>query len=162
MTTTRTQYVVGFLFTKDKSYITLIEKRRPAWQEGLYNGVGGHVECLETNYQAMAREFHEETGLGLLPSEWDWFLRLTYPEARVDFFRTFQHDSIYAAAHRNQMTDERVVNVEVAHALMPHTPLIPNLRWIIPFAIWHEPVSLGYLPVTLGMKECAYPELEAS
>jgi len=36
-----TEYVLGFLM--DNYRVVLIEKQRPAWQKGLLNGVGGHI-----------------------------------------------------------------------------------------------------------------------
>lgn len=60
MADTKTRYVLGFLF--DNNVVVLIRKNRPAWQKGLLNGVGGHIEPGETPLQAMVREFREETG----------------------------------------------------------------------------------------------------
>lgn len=55
------EFVVGFGFTDNQ--VTLIEKKRPNWQSGLLNGVGGRVEKDEGFVQAMRREFLEETGV---------------------------------------------------------------------------------------------------
>jgi hypothetical protein len=33
-------YVLGFLFSSDFSSVCLIEKQKPKWQQGRYNGVG--------------------------------------------------------------------------------------------------------------------------
>ena len=55
--------VVGFMFSVLKSSVVLIKKERPKWQEGKLNGVGGKVEKGESPFDAMKREFLEETGL---------------------------------------------------------------------------------------------------
>ena len=34
-------YACGFLFSQDRTRVVLIRKRRPAWQAGKLNGVGG-------------------------------------------------------------------------------------------------------------------------
>ena len=39
-----TRYVAGFLVSDDRYYVALIRKKRPAWQEGRLNGIGGHIE----------------------------------------------------------------------------------------------------------------------
>jgi 8-oxo-dGTP pyrophosphatase MutT (NUDIX family) len=66
------EYVLGFLFSPNKKKVVLIEKKRPAWQAGLYNGVGGHVEARDpTPSHAMYREFYEETGFRFKPERWN-------------------------------------------------------------------------------------------
>ncbi len=57
------KYCLGFAFNSDHSRVVLIRKRRPLWQAGKLNGVGGHVEPGEPEINAMAREFREETGV---------------------------------------------------------------------------------------------------
>ena len=37
------EYVCGLLFSVDRTRVLLIRKRRPAWQAGRLNGVGGKV-----------------------------------------------------------------------------------------------------------------------
>jgi len=69
-------YVVGFLFDdfdENDKLVTLIKKNRPSWQAGLWNGIGGKVEPGETNYQAMVREFAEETGVQTYESDWQLY-----------------------------------------------------------------------------------------
>ena len=65
-------YVLGFAFTPD-GRVALISKKRPAWQNGKLNGIGGKVEDGESSGQAMSREFKEETGV-LIPEK-DWIYR---------------------------------------------------------------------------------------
>jgi 8-oxo-dGTP diphosphatase len=42
------EYVVGLAFSMDNEDIALIKKKRPAWQRGKYNGIGGKVERNES------------------------------------------------------------------------------------------------------------------
>ncbi len=51
-----------FLFSEDRRRVVLINKKRPEWQAGLQNGIGGKVLEGEIYLQAMIREFKEETG----------------------------------------------------------------------------------------------------
>lgn len=65
-----TVYACGFAFDLI-GQVALIQKNRPAWQAGLLNGIGGHVEAGETPLQAMEREFKEETGVTV--TGWELF-----------------------------------------------------------------------------------------
>jgi len=58
-------YVLGFAFDNERR-VALIKKKRPEWQAGRWNGIGGSIELHETAYEAMIREFYEETGLRLI------------------------------------------------------------------------------------------------
>ncbi len=60
------EYVVGLI--TDATKILLIEKNRPDWQKGNFNGIGGKIEENETSLDAMIRETKEETGLSI----YDW------------------------------------------------------------------------------------------
>lgn len=61
-------YVLGFGFSDEK--LVLIEKDHPADQKGKINGVGGKIMQGENAWQAMTREFKEETGVDIAPSAW--------------------------------------------------------------------------------------------
>jgi 8-oxo-dGTP diphosphatase len=141
------------MFTLDKSYVTVIRKRRPEWQTGLLNGVGGKIEDHEVAAEAMAREFQEETGVDIVAPDWERALVLIYPECTVNFFRTRQPDRMFK--HLRSKTDEEVLTMETATLLWHHShELIPNLQWIIPFLIWHE--RIRDLPIKILMEETAY------
>lgn len=63
------QYVLAFAFD-DLGRVALIRKRRPQWQSGRLNGIGGKVEGSEPLVLAMSREFYEETGVQIEPEKW--------------------------------------------------------------------------------------------
>ena len=77
-------YVCGFFFSPDRGRVLLIRKRRPAWQVGRLNGVGGKIEPGESPAQAMCREFREEAGLDV--GDWQPGVELTGPDWRGHFF----------------------------------------------------------------------------
>jgi 8-oxo-dGTP pyrophosphatase MutT (NUDIX family) len=81
----RKQYVLGFMFSQDLRTVVLIEKQRPAWQKGKWNGVGGLVED-EVLRDAMAREFAEETGVKTDPDMWTMFARMKFKDHDVFCF----------------------------------------------------------------------------
>ncbi len=133
-----TQYVVGLLFSVSGEQVLLIEKKRPAWQDGLRNGVGGKVEPGETPLQAMEREAEEEAGIKDV--KWQPVVilrgaghRANNPNADfiVHFFRAFSDDAFGAL---EQKTDERLIPMETVIAVS-HIKTMPNLHWIIALAV---------------------------
>jgi 8-oxo-dGTP diphosphatase len=122
----KTRYVAGFAFYK--SVVILIEKQRPEWQKGLWNGVGGHIEDGETPLEAMQREFKEETGVWI--ENWEQFCVLSGNGFEVVFFRAFPDE--YPAIQKT--TDERVEGWHIC--MLPK--VIPNLNWLIPMAYYEE------------------------
>lgn len=137
----------GFLFSRDRSRVLLIRKRRPAWQAGKLNGLGGKIEPGETALQAMRREFREEAGVDL--AEWQHVLTLSGADDAGSgrgwaghFFRAF--GDIDAA---RAITDEQLET-------HPTSPLpgdtIPNLRWIIPLMLDDEPIAGRYAITVIG------------
>jgi 8-oxo-dGTP diphosphatase len=145
-TTTVQEYVCGFLFSPDRARVLLIRKRRPAWQAGRLNGVGGKVEPGETAPDAMRREFHEETGLRV--DDWQHVVTLRGPDDAGSgrgwaghFFRAF--GEVDAA---RPVTDEVL---ELHPARLVPDDVIPNLRWIVPLMLDDEAVA-GRYAVRIG------------
>ena len=134
-------YVCGFLFSPDRGRVLLIRKRRPAWQAGKLNGIGGKIEPGETTADAMRREFREEADLDI--PDWQPILTLTgHDDAgtgvawRGHFFRAFG-----PVDQARTITDEQLEIHPVA-ALPRDT--IPNLHWMIPLILDDEPVTGVY------------------
>ena len=135
------EYVCGFLFSADRARVLLIRKRRPAWQSGKLNGLGGKVEPGEQPLQAMRREFREEAGVDV--AEWRHVLTLSGADDAGSgrgwaghFFRAFGDVDAARAT-----TDEQL-EVHPTKAIPPDT--IPNLRWIIPLMLDDELVAGRY------------------
>ena len=127
------------MFSPDRSRVLLIRKRRPPWQAGKLNGVGGKIEPGETPPQAMGREFREEAGLDV--ATWQHVLTLTGPDWQGHFYRAFGD---LDAAHA--VTDEQLER----HPVRPPPPdVIPNLSWIIPLMLDDDPVH-GVYAVRVG------------
>jgi 8-oxo-dGTP diphosphatase len=101
------KYCLGFAFSLDRSKVLVIRKKRPAWQAGRLNGIGGKLEAGETALLAMQRECQEETGLNI--PDWEYFATIESPHFEVTCFRAFT-DDIYGAV---SLTDEKVTVEEV-------------------------------------------------
>jgi 8-oxo-dGTP diphosphatase len=121
--------VAGFAFSEDQRRVVLIEKKRPKWQAGKLNGVGGHIEVGEVPAAAMAREYLEETGVPSFPHEWTQFAYLVGPEFYLHFYTAF-NDKLLSVA---TLTDETVHCLPL-RGFGPND-VIPNLNWLIPLAI---------------------------
>jgi 8-oxo-dGTP diphosphatase len=118
-------YVCAFLFSWDRSRVLLIRKRRPAWQAGKLNGVGGKIEAGETPAEAVRREFREEAGLDV--GDFREVVVLTGTDWRGHFFRGFGDVDAARAG-----TDEELEIHPVAG--LPEDT-IPNLHWLIPLLL---------------------------
>lgn len=57
------RFVLGFVYYEGQ--VLLIQKNRPAWQAGKWNGIGGKIEPNETLLGAMSREGVEEAALAV-------------------------------------------------------------------------------------------------
>lgn len=126
-------YVVGFILSKDKREIVLMEKQKPQWQKGKFNGIGGKANESEHPYDAMRREFKEETGVDLEREELHLFALLKFKEINLFCFRGFT-DKIYDC---RTIEAEEVLVMKVKTALASKT-IIPNLKVLIPMAIDEE------------------------
>jgi 8-oxo-dGTP pyrophosphatase MutT (NUDIX family) len=96
-------YVVGFAFDAYGS-VALIQKQRPTWQKGKWNGIGGSREQAETGSEAMAREFYEETGMRTKPEDW----KLVGKLKRVGSYRCLVYVARFPLLSAHTVTDEVV------------------------------------------------------
>ena len=136
--TKRRQYVCGFLFDHGGKSIALIRKKRPLWQAGYMNGVGGRIEAGEKPFDAMQREFNEEVGMRL--SGWKHFCTLRNMDAAIHWFV----DRLEYVVEQDEEGEMPVL----FHAIASPEPvywcrvdrldeldLIPNARWLIVMAM---------------------------
>ena len=121
------KYVCGLLFSPDKKHIALIKKKRPIWQYGLYNAIGGKVEGCESVMDAMAREYKEESGIYI--DKWEGFTYITGEDFEVYFFRSFS-DEVFKA----KTTTDEMVSVHHISKIM-ELDMVSNMKWIIPLAL---------------------------
>lgn len=128
-------YCVGFVFAAH-THVLLCEKRKPDWQAGLWNGVGGKIEPGEAPDQAMAREFGEETGWPL--RSWSYFAELSFPSTG-----SVMH--CYTSFVGERRAQVKTVN-DVGEPLKwwpvrdasQSGMVIGNLRWLLPLALDHH------------------------
>ena len=128
-------YVIGFLFAPRYERVVLIEKRKPAWQAGLLNGVGGKIEPGETPEEAIARECAEECGVALPAHGWS----LIATELAAGGIGDGRRPTLYflkvmsaRAGTAHTCEAEKILLVEPHY--LPRN-VIPNVRWLVPLAL---------------------------
>ena len=122
-------YTLGFIFNRGLDEVLLIKKRRPVWQRGRLNGIGGKIEPGEESVQCMVREASEECGLESVSENWTHVGSMEGALWSVDVYAL-----VYRGA-RNSLrttTDEEVTWYSVA--ALPEDAL-SNVPWLIHLAI---------------------------
>lgn len=126
------RYVAGFMFSFDLRWVALIEKRRPDWQAGKCNAVGGSIEDGETPAEAQRREANEEMGVDT--DAWVHFAALSDSRGwTVDFFYYWSTPGVTPVTR----TDEPVKFYDVDDVRHDKMPLIGNIPWLLQMALAH-------------------------
>jgi 8-oxo-dGTP diphosphatase len=121
----KTYYTLGFLFEHGRERVVLMKKRRPDWQRGKLNGIGGHVEENETPDTCMAREFGEEVECDQ-EILWHGFAMMRGPDWEVFCYRAEAAPGLKVKAK----TDEPIIITSRWTALN----VVENLPWLIELA----------------------------
>jgi len=130
------RYTLIFIFNHLKSHVVLMKKVRPAWQQGLFNGVGGKIEKNEKPDDCILRETYEETGLFLIKDRLDLFGKLTDDGCEVWECYCYAYVIGEKRIEGEPMTrtDEEVHWVPCSALDMANVPVVPNLKFLIPMA----------------------------
>ena len=112
------------MFDYSAKKVLLIKKRRPPFQEGLYNGIGGCVEEGERPEITMVREFEEKTGIWC--TSWEWAATIL-PECGIITCYT----AVGNIDKARTMTDE-IVSSWYVDKLPPGR--VDSLSWLVPLA----------------------------
>lgn len=125
-------YVLGFQFDIEGAWVALIEKKRPTWQAGLWNGIGGHIEPHESPEAAMGREFAEETGVSQGHMIWRHYATLeTWTGNHVFCYSSFTDEVRDVAT----VTDERVIVFQTSSLATNRHCLVPSVLWMVEMAL---------------------------
>lgn len=121
-------YCCGFLRDIQHATVLLVRKRKPDWQAGLLNGIGGKIESDETPLDAMIREWSEEVGFEF--RNWRALARLDAQGSLVHFFAASGHIPPPKAFNDVGEALELIDLISVPH----RTDIIANLKWLLPMA----------------------------
>ena len=136
-------FAIGFVFNEAEDAVLLIKKRKPKWQAGHWNGVGGKIEEGETPLKAINREFREETGV---VHAFEHVITFVCPSGTVFVFKAIsEHEEImFEQLEIEQLKVWRLV-------LLPHN-MMANLKWIIPVCLSSIQFPLLIQQNTLGVE----------
>lgn len=123
-------YVCGFM--KDsRDRIALVRKNKPAWQAGRLNGIGGGIEEDETAYEAMVREWYEETGT--FSDSWEHFAKLTFADAEITFFKVSVAKLPAFPSHNDIGEAIEIWDYSIV-VRKDSDVMLQNLKWLLPLA----------------------------
>ena len=122
-------YVTGFMYSQDGKKVALIEKKQPAWQKELLNGIGGKIEKGETPEMAMSREFEEETGVTTDTNKWKLFSTIHREKQYKVYFFFCMSDKVFSV----KTIEEEEIFIHDVESLPQN--VISNLRWLIPMSL---------------------------
>lgn len=122
------QYVLGFIFDKDKQNVVLIHKNRPKWQKNKLNGLGGSVEehLKEDAYDAIRREVYEESNLKTEYKDWTLYHIMNGPDYIVYTFFTFIDSDNFKDIISK--TDEKVMICPIFDIFKDKYPILDNIK----------------------------------
>ena len=119
-------FVLGLIFNKSKTRILLVEKNKPEWMAGHWNGIGGKVEDNETPMRAIERECLEEISYSY---SFEHVITFVCPGGTAFVFKAI---CVGDDIKFNQTEDE-----ELRAWLLENLPteMMTDLRWIIPLSL---------------------------
>ena len=128
-------YVLGFAFDESLRHVVLLQKRKPAWAAGMWNGLGGKVEEGELGMNAMSREFNEECGVMIPPDRWKLMGAFQRQGWFVECFAV-KTDEIFSA----RKMEAEDIKIYPVHEFLANTVLEESTHsglecaWLVPYA----------------------------
>lgn len=127
----KTEYVLGFLFNLEGTKVALIKKNRPIFQYNKLNGIGGKIEDGESKYEAMIREFNEETGVNI--PIWSYIGQMEGLDWITYCYKCFD-EQIYQV---KTITDEEVFIVDIES--LKNYKKLSNVLWLVNICLDKNP-----------------------
>jgi 8-oxo-dGTP diphosphatase len=123
--------VVGFL-GDEKGRVLMLQKAKPDWQRGKWNGVGGKADPDDINiHHTMEREWNEEVGIDV-GVEWDLYAVWSNRHIEIFFFRATVPDlDAFEFPAFNDVGEKLEVFERDG---VTRIPTLPNINWLLPLA----------------------------
>ena len=126
------KYVVGFNLSEELDRVLLMLKKRPDWQRGFLNGVGGHIELGETPDGAMQREYFEE--VGRVGPVWKPLCSMVGDNNDGSGFMLYAFYGV-GKISPSFVTDEPVIVAEVDRVITRKERCLGNVPWMLTLAL---------------------------
>lgn len=128
-------YVLGFVFSYKKDKVLLVKKKRPEWQAGKYNGIGGKINDIDKSpLAAMQREGEEETGMRL---NWEHCITFVCSGGTVFVYKAIDNLN---CGHENFCNDIHFKQIEDEELKVWRIDSLPDnvdkeIHWVIPICL---------------------------
>ncbi len=137
-------YVLGFVFDMYAKKVLLMKKKKPDWQVGFFNGIGGKIEEYDYHgsgkmYAALVRECKEETSVDTHPLDWRHFCTMkgvNCPDGDWNVFCLALFLKSPDDKHSFITNESELVvwfDLDNIHVMLPK--LLGNIPWLVPMAI---------------------------
>ena len=124
--------VLCVVFDKVRPRVCLLQKKSgPAQLIDKWNFPGGKVEPGETLFAAASREFKEETGVFIAPTEWKALVGFVWAEGKEQEFRIFAVTAKTDLDECHTVEEEPVASFSLRS--LP-TPRSPQFDWVLALA----------------------------
>lgn len=136
-------YVLGFVFDMYAKKVLLMKKKKPEWQAGFFNGIGGKIEDGdETVYEAIVRKCKGETGADTHVLDWRLFCTMKGLEC-PDKNWVVQCLATYLTSpdDRYRFTTnegELVIWFDLTDIQVMLPKLLGNIPWLVSMALDHK------------------------
>lgn len=150
----RTQFTVGFLFSQSGRKVALVHKKRPAWQAGKLNGIGGGREEGETFLDTQRREFREETSFDF--DDWERIGVMRCATCTVIIYRGFlPSDKLPELVPEKREDDAEPedpewINIEDVRDHFHFGRFLHNIPWLVNFCLdtrgLKQDICINYRP----------------
>lgn len=121
-------YVTGFLLSTSGDEVLLVRKKRPIWQAGLWNGLGGRIYSGENWARAMDRKAQDEAGVQVT---WRKITAIVWNEVCVHFYAACCDRSL---RRWSQKGDEELAIHHVNR--LADVPVLDCLRFVLPMCAY--------------------------
>lgn len=123
-------YTLGFIFDSSLKNVLLVHKKKPAWQKGKINGIGGGLRKNESMKSGIRRETLEESGLAIPARNWIYVATMIDSPPATIYVLTAVYNG--DASEAKTVTDEKIQWFNITK--LPDT-IISNLTWLIPLCL---------------------------
>jgi len=140
-------YTLGFVVFRGVNKILLMEKRKPEFQKGFLNGLGGKPEDDEGFTDCIIREIEEESGLKTNTKDWNYFCKMVGADWEVYcFISMLDHKRMEGISTKEE---EKIVILDLNKINTCYPNLLGNIPWLVGMGIDSIMNKDAFIPPTI-------------